>query len=87
MGMKILMSLLIILLVSGLIAYYYTKIRKFRFLGNFWGALVIGLAGGILMNYSLVSLIKFFEEGFNINILSVFFGAYFFIKIFHKITP
>ncbi len=87
MELKILLSLLIIILISAIIAYYYSKIKGYRFLGNFWGALIIGVAGGILLNFSLTSTIKFFEQTFNINILAVFIGAYFFIKIFNKITP
>ncbi len=87
MGIKIIMSFITIIVISVLISLYYVRFRKYSFLGGIWGAIFIGMAGGILLNYTFEPIVEFFKNNLNINVLSAFVGSYFFIKIYYKITP
>lgn len=87
MVLKIFLSLLILFAVSALISAYCVYIKRYKFFGNFWGAVIIGCLGAILFNYLLNGVSKFFAEKFNVNILAAILGVILFLYILKKVTP
>lgn len=84
---SIMTSFIAMLIISSGVALYYYYIKQYKFIGKIYGGIIFAFIGAILFNYILNSIVIFFTNTFNINVLSVLIGAGIFIKILNKVTP
>lgn len=88
MNNKIILSVFITFILSALVTAYYFYIRKYRFVGRFYGGLIIAFLGAVLFNIILEPVNALFRNSFAINnFSSVILGAILFLKILRKVTP
>ncbi|MBN1898923.1 MAG: hypothetical protein JW827_09110 [Spirochaetes bacterium] len=84
---KVILSFVVIILATAGVSALYYYILKYKFIGHFIGAFLIGLIGAVLFNYLLKSVSEFFIRNFDVNILAVILGIMISLELFHKATP
>ncbi len=87
MTAKVIVSFFIIILVSAGVSAFYYYVRNYKFIGQFWGAVVVGIVGAVVFNYLLKAVSEFFIKTFDVNILAVLIGIVISLELFHKATP
>lgn len=75
------------LVTSACVTFFYYYLKKFKFIGNIFGGIIVALIGAIIFNFILEPVFIFFKDNFNVNILSVLIGSVLFIKLLNKATP
>jgi uncharacterized membrane protein YeaQ/YmgE (transglycosylase-associated protein family) len=89
-----LVTLLIQMIVGALAGIFYLKVMKKPMFGQFWGAIIFGVIGGILGAYFLgtininnqsitQSLIK---NPLSVDFLATIFGSFALLWLFSKIS-
>ncbi len=71
-------------------AVYFFYVLKKPLLGNFWGALLVGLLGsflGGLINEIFSDVIRFLTDFNSVNVFASLFAAFFLLWVFSKATP
>ncbi len=87
--LSLLGSLLIQMVVGALAGLYYLKVIKKPMFGQFWGAVVFGVLGGILGGFFLGSLeiTQFLvKNSLNVDFVATLVGAFALLWLFSKIA-
>ena len=69
--------------------FFYFILRK-TILGNFIGALVVGLIGsflGGLLNYVFLDIIRFLSDFNSVNVFAALFVSLLLIWLLHRVSP
>lgn len=78
------------MVVGALAGIFYIKIMKKPMFGQFWGAVVFGIVGGILGGYflgSLTEITQFLVKNFlSVDFIATLFGAFALLWLFSKIA-
>lgn len=83
-------STIILVAVGAFTGFFYVKVLKKQVLGNVWGAIIIGIVGGVLGGFLLSKvfpqLIFLMDNKLNVDFIATITGALLLVWIFHKIT-
>ncbi len=77
------------MIVGALAGIYYIKVMKKPIFGNFWGAVIFGVIGGILGGFflGLTNITKLLSNNtLSVDFIATLFGAFALLWLFSKIA-
>ncbi len=75
------------ILIGFLVAFWFVRIMKRRFLGGLWGATVVGIIGSVLGGFFLNDVFVWMVNNITtVNYVATFTGAAFLIWGFSRMT-
>jgi uncharacterized membrane protein YeaQ/YmgE (transglycosylase-associated protein family) len=78
-------GILIQIAISALVGFIYFKTSKKTLLGNLWGAIIVGVIGGVLVSLGLTQINKWLSF-FTVDFVSTVFGALILLWVFAKLS-
>lgn len=73
--------------VGALAGFLYLKLLKKPVFGNLWGALIVGVIGGVLGGFFLNGITQFLIlNPLTVNFIATLLGAYVLLWVFSKLV-
>ncbi len=87
MDIMFIIGILIQIAVGIAAGYFYIKVVKRPVLGNFWGAAIVGIIGGVLGGFSLKYITYFLVlNPLAVDFVATLAGSFFLIWLFSKLA-
>lgn len=81
------LAILIQIAVGVIAGFYFVKVIKKPIFGQLWGAIIVGVIGGVLFGFFSKNITKILVENpLAVDFIGTFFGAFLLIWVFSKIA-